>query len=39
MSEFILNMWVYAVESGRITVNFVPAMYRENVKAILGIEE
>jgi len=38
MSETMLNMWVYAVESGRITINFVPIMYREQVKAILGVE-
>lgn len=38
MSEAILGMWVYAVESHRISINFVPAMYREKVKEILGVE-
>lgn len=38
MNEFILNMYVTAVESGRFTINFVPTMYRQAVADILGIE-
>jgi len=38
MSEMIINMYVVAVESGRISIDFVPIVYRKQVKIILGIE-
>lgn len=38
MSEAILGMWAYAVESGRIIIDFVPVMYREKVREITGVE-
>lgn len=38
MNDFILNMYVTAVESGRFTIDFVSPMYRSQVADILGIE-
>ena len=38
MNEMFLNMYVIAVESGRLTINFIPMMYRTEVARILGIE-
>lgn len=38
MNEIFLNMYVIAVETGRLTVEFVPSLYRDEVKRILGIE-
>ena len=37
MNEMFLNMYVIAVETGRLTIEFVPIMYREKVKEILGL--
>lgn len=37
MGEVMLSMWAYAVESGRITIEFVPIMYRNKVKEIIGV--
>lgn len=37
MNEFFLNMYVIAVETGRLTVNFVPSLYQDKVKELLGI--
>ena len=37
MNEMFLNMYVIAVETGRLTIGFVPVMYREKVKEILGL--
>lgn len=37
MNEFILNMYVLAVQSGRFTIDFVPSLYREEVREILGL--
>lgn len=37
MNEFILNMYVLAVQSGRFTIEFVPPLYREEVREILGL--
>ena len=37
MNEMFLNMYVIAVETGRLTIDFVPVMYREKVKEILGL--
>ena len=38
MNEMFLNMYVIAVETGRITIDFVPTLYRKEVAKILGIE-
>ena len=37
MNEMFLNMYVIAVETGRLTLDFVPVMYRSEVKRILGL--
>ena len=37
MNDMFLNMYVIAVETGRLTIDFVPAMYRDKVKEILGL--
>jgi hypothetical protein len=37
MNEFFLNMYVIAVETGRLTIEFVPNLYRSKVKELLGI--
>lgn len=39
MNEMFLNMYVIAVETGRLTIEFVPVMYRGEVAKILGIAE
>lgn len=39
MNEFILNMYVVAVMSGRFAIDFVPAMYKEKVRELIGAEE
>lgn len=38
MNEMFLNMYTIAVESGRLTINFIPMTYRTEVAKILGIE-
>ena len=38
MNEMFLNMYVIAVETGRLTIGFIPMMYRKEVARILGIE-
>ena len=38
MNEMFLNMYVIAVETGRLTINFIPRMYKSEVARILGIE-
>ena len=37
MNEMFLNMYVIAVETGRLTIEFVPTMYRNKVREILGL--
>lgn len=37
MNDFLLNMYVVAVETGRFTIDFVPFMYKKKVAEILGI--
>jgi len=37
MNEMFLNMYVIAVETGRLTIDFVPTLYRNEVARILGI--
>ena len=34
MNEMILHMYVVAVESGRLNIEFVPNMYREKVREL-----
>ena len=38
MNEMFLNMYVIAVETGRLTIQFIPTMYRTKVAEILNIE-
>ena len=38
MNELILHMYLVAVESGRLSISFVPQMYRQRVKDLLDIE-
>lgn len=38
MSQSILLMYVTAVETGRFTIEFVPVLYKSEVKRVLGIE-
>ncbi len=38
MNEIFLNMYIVAVETGRLTVDFVPSLYRDEVKRVLDIE-
>ena len=38
MNEMILHMYVVAVDSGRLTIEFVPRLYRSEVAEILKIE-
>lgn len=38
MSQAILLMYVTAVETGRFTIDFVPTMYRSEVKKAIGTE-
>ncbi len=37
MNEIILNMYIAAVESGRFTIDFVPVLYREEVRKALNL--
>lgn len=37
MNDMFLNMYVIAVKTGRLTIDFVPVMYRAKVKEILGL--
>ncbi len=36
MNEFIVNMYVVAIESGRLTIDFVPKRYRQAVEEALS---
>ncbi len=38
MNEMFLNMYIIAVETGRLTIYFIPMMYRAKVAEILNIE-
>ena len=38
MNEMFLNMYVIAVETGRLAIQFIPTMYRAKVAEILNIE-
>lgn len=38
VSDIILGMWAYAVESKRITIEFVPTIYRSKVREILEVK-
>lgn len=38
MNEMFLNMYVIAVETGRLTIDFIPMMYKVTVAEILNIE-
>lgn len=38
MNEMFLNMYVIAVETGRLTIDFIPMIYRAKVAEILNIE-
>lgn len=38
MNQMFLNMYVIAVETGRLTIEFIPSMYKKEVARILGIE-
>lgn len=37
MNDFILNMYVVAVQTGRFTIDFVPFIYKNKVAEILEI--
>ena len=37
MNDFILNMYVVAVQTGRFPIDFVSFMYKNKVAEILGI--
>jgi hypothetical protein len=37
MNEILLNMYVVAVETGRIDIDFVPLLYRDKVKEVLKL--
>jgi hypothetical protein len=37
MNDFLLNMYVVAVQTKRIDIEFVSFMYKEKVAEILGI--
>ena len=37
MNDFILNMYVVAVQTGRLPIEFVSFMYKKKVAEILGI--
>ena len=37
MNDFILNMYVVAVQTGRFPIDFVSFMYKKKVAEILGI--
>ena len=34
MNEMFLNMYVLAVETGRLTIDFIPMMYRDEVRRL-----
>lgn len=34
MNEMFLNMYVIAVETGRLTIEFIPMMYRKKVREL-----
>ena len=38
MNEMFLNMYILAVESGRLTIDFIPKMYRAAVAEALAKE-
>ena len=38
MNDYILNMYVVAVQTGRFTIEFVPFLYKNKVAEILGIK-
>lgn len=38
MNEIFLNMYIIAVETGRLTIEFVPTLYRDEVKKVLSLE-
>ena len=38
MNEMFLNMYIIAVETGRLTIDFIPSLYKMEVARILGIE-
>ena len=35
INEFFLNMYIKAVESGRLDINFIPTLYAGKVREIL----
>ncbi|GAA0491373.1 hypothetical protein GCM10008986_16850 [Salinibacillus aidingensis] len=37
LNQYLLNMYVTAVDTGRFTIDFVPFMYRQAVADTLGI--
>lgn len=37
MNDFILNMYVVAVQTGRFPIEFVSFMYKKKVAEILGL--
>lgn len=37
MNDFILNMYITAVQTGRFTIDFVPFLYKKKVAEILEI--
>lgn len=37
MNDFLLNMYVTAVQTGRFTIDFVPFLYKNKVAEILEI--
>lgn len=39
MNEMFLSMYILAVETGRLTIDFVPNMYREKVRELIGVEQ
>lgn len=38
MNDFILNMYIVAVQTGRFTIEFVPFMYQKKVAEILNVK-
>lgn len=38
MNEMFLNMYIIAVETGRLTIDFIPSLYRKKVAEILEID-
>lgn len=37
MNDYILNMYVVAVQTGRFSIDFVSFLYKKKVAEILGI--